>query len=112
MADRIITMRTSLASLLKKKGVLMLACARFICAGSVKDWSHVTTQIGMFCFSGLSPEQVRLRRDAMTSIYVVQVEKLQKQYAIYFTKDGRISMVGVTSKNVDYLASAIHDVTK
>ena len=57
----------------------------------------MTSQIGMFCYSGLSPEQV---------------ERLQKEYAIYFTKDGRISMVGVTSKNVDYLASAIHDVTK
>ena len=43
---------------------------------------------------------------------VSQVERLQKEYAIYFTKDGRISMVGVTTKNVEYLASAIHDVTK
>ena len=42
----------------------------------------------------------------------LQVERLQKEYAIYLTKDGRISMVGVTTKNVQYLASAIHDVTK
>ena len=26
--------------------------------GSIKDWSHVTKQIGMFCYSGLSAEQV------------------------------------------------------
>ena len=50
----------------------------------------------MFCFSGLNPEQV---------------ERLAKEYAIYFTKDGRISMVGVTSKNIDYLAGAIHAVS-
>jgi len=84
MADRIISARHQLADLLKKKG-------------SVKDWTHVTSQIGMFCFSGLTPEQV---------------EQMQKKFAIYFTKDGRISMVGVTSKNVEYLAGAIHDVTK
>jgi aspartate aminotransferase, mitochondrial len=41
-----------------------------------------------------------------------QVERLQKEYGIYMTKDGRLSMVGVTSKNVDYLAGAIHEVTK
>jgi aspartate aminotransferase len=51
----------------------------------------------MFCFSGLNTEQV---------------DRLMKEFSIYFTKDGRISMVGVTSKNVDYLASAIHEVTK
>jgi aspartate/tyrosine/aromatic aminotransferase len=24
------------------------------------DWSHVTKQIGMFCYTGLNPQQVRL----------------------------------------------------
>ena len=24
-----------------------------------RDWSHITSQIGMFCFTGLSLEQVR-----------------------------------------------------
>ena len=51
----------------------------------------------MFCFSGLNAEQV---------------DRLMKEFSIYFTKDGRISMVGVTSKNIEYLAGAIHDVTK
>lgn len=31
---------------------------------------------------------------------------------MYMTKDGRISMAGVTSKNIEYLAHAIHTVTK
>jgi len=66
-------------------------------AGSTSDWSHVTTQIGMFAYSGLSKEQVGEMRD---------------KYSIYCTGDGRISMAGVTSKNVDYIAKAIHDVSK
>ena len=33
-------------------------------------------------------------------------------YSVFLTKDGRISMAGVTTKNVDYLAHAIHQVTK
>ena len=42
----------------------------------------------------------------------LQVERLTKEFSIYLTKDGRISMAGVTSKNVEYLAHAIHEVTK
>lgn len=45
MADRIISMRTELKENLAKEG-------------SSLDWSHITDQIGMFCFTGLKPEQV------------------------------------------------------
>jgi aspartate aminotransferase, mitochondrial len=45
MADRIISMRSQLKDLLKKEG-------------STRNWNHITDQIGMFCFSGISPEQV------------------------------------------------------
>uniref|UniRef100_A0ABI7W0V2 Aspartate aminotransferase n=2 Tax=Felidae TaxID=9681 RepID=A0ABI7W0V2_FELCA len=84
MADRIISMRTQLVSNLKKEG-------------SSHNWQHITDQIGMFCFTGLKPEQV---------------ERLTKEFSIYMTKDGRISVAGVTSGNVGYLAHAIHQVTK
>uniref|UniRef100_A0A8C1N442 Aspartate aminotransferase, mitochondrial n=1 Tax=Cyprinus carpio TaxID=7962 RepID=A0A8C1N442_CYPCA len=84
MADRIITMREMFVSNLKKEG-------------STHNWQHVTEQIGMFCFTGLKPEQV---------------ERLIKEFSIYMTKDGRISVAGVTSANVGYLAHAIHAVTK
>ena len=40
------------------------------------------------------------------------VEKLRTEYHIYMTKNGRISMAGVTSKNVQYLAESMHAVTK
>ena len=46
MADRIINMRSSLQSLLAKEG-------------STRNWQHITDQIGMFCFTGLNPDQVR-----------------------------------------------------
>lgn len=42
----------------------------------------------------------------------LQVERLTKEFSVYMTKDGRISMAGVTSGNVGYLADAIHAVTK
>lgn len=84
MADRIISMRTKLRDNLAKEG-------------SQKDWSHITDQIGMFCFTGLKPEQV---------------EKLTKEHSVYLTKDGRISIAGVCSNNVDQLAYAMHQVTK
>ncbi|KAJ1624073.1 aspartate aminotransferase [Pavlovales sp. CCMP2436] len=77
MADRIIEMRTALRSALEG-------------SGSTKSWNHVTEQIGMFCYSGLNPEQ----------------------FALYITRDGRISMAGVTGDNVQYLAQGIHEVSK
>ena len=46
MADRIISMRDQLKANLAKEG-------------SVKDWSHITEQIGMFCFTGMTPQQVK-----------------------------------------------------
>lgn len=84
MADRIINVRTQLKTNLEK-------------LGSSRNWQHIVDQIGMFCFSGLSPEQV---------------DSLMQNYSIYLTRDGRISMAGVTSKNVEYLAESIHNVTK
>jgi len=83
MADRIITMRTLLKNNLEK-------------AGSTRNWDHVTNQIGMFCYTGITPEQV---------------EKMRVEHHVYMTKDGRISMAGVTSGNVEYISNALHKVT-
>ena len=84
MADRIINMRKAL-----KDGLAA--------AGSTRDWSHVTSQIGMFCYTGLSPEHVK---------------QLKEEYHIYITADGRISMAGITTANVQYVAKAICAVAK
>jgi len=59
------------------------------------DWSHITTQIGMFSFTGLT---------------VAQSETMVKKHSIYMTKNGRISVCGITTKNVDYIAESIKDV--
>lgn len=45
MADRIISIRAALRNQLEK-------------LGSSKNWQHITDQIGMFCFTGLTPPQV------------------------------------------------------
>ncbi|KAG4403524.1 hypothetical protein GLYMA_01G131100v4 [Glycine max] len=39
-------------------------------------------------------------------------DQMEKLFHIYMTPDGRMSMSGVTSSNVDYLANAIHQVTR
>lgn len=84
MADRIISMRHALREGLAREG-------------STHNWEHLTKQIGMFCYTGMTPDQV---------------DRLIKEYSIYLTKDGRISIAGVSTKNVNYLAKAMHDVTK
>lgn len=62
------------------------------------NWDHIVNQIGMFSFTGLTPEQCRILID---------------QWHIYLLTNGRISMCGITTKNVKYLAKAINDaVTK
>ncbi|KAH0680834.1 hypothetical protein KY285_021808 [Solanum tuberosum] len=83
MVDRLISMRITLRQTLEE-------------LNSSSSWEHITKQVGMFYFSGLSPEEVN---------------HLQRDFHIYMTNDGRISMAGVTRSNVDYLASAIHEVT-
>jgi aspartate aminotransferase len=53
------------------------------------NWDHITNQIGMFSFTGLS---------------VSQSEAMVDKYSIYMTSNGRISIAGITEKNVDYVA--------
>lgn len=82
MADRINAMRFNLRSLLEQ-------------GEQDRSWDHITSQIGMFAYSGLTKDQVIA---------------LREKHHIYCTLDGRISMAGVTSGNVNYLADSIKDV--
>lgn len=84
MSKRIQDMRSALAAELKK-------------LGTPGTWTHITSQIGMFSYTGLSPTQ----SDAMVD-----------KHHVYMLRNGRISMAGVTSKNVAYLAQAIDDVVR
>lgn len=63
MADRIISMRTQLVSNLKKEG-------------SSHNWQHITDQIGMFCFTGLKPEQVNHSSCGLMVSFAVLVSKI------------------------------------
>jgi len=83
MADRIQSMRSRLVETLKE-------------VGSTHDWSHVTEQIGMFAFTGMNSEMC---------------DELTDQYAIYLTRDGRISLAGLNEKNLVYVAKSIHAIT-
>ncbi|CAI9092636.1 OLC1v1027936C1 [Oldenlandia corymbosa var. corymbosa] len=59
-----------------------------------KDWSFILKQIGMFSFTGLNKAQ----SDNMTN-----------KWHVYMTKDGRISLAGLSSAKCEYLADAIID---
>ena len=61
------------------------------------NWDHITSQIGMFSYTGLNQQQVQ---------YLVQ------NYHVYLPKDGRISICGLNTNNVDYVAKAINDAVK
>lgn len=76
---------------------------RFALVQKMKDlknphnWSHMSDQIGMFAYTGLNKDMVNtLREDSH----------------IYMTMDGRISVAGLNSGNIDYVAEAFHNVTK
>ncbi|KAI9010367.1 aspartate aminotransferase [Phycomyces nitens] len=60
-------------------------------------WNHITDQIGMFSFTGLSKNQVTV---------------LKEKYHIYMTDNGRISMAGLSTTNVNYFATAVDDVVR
>jgi len=82
MAERIIEMRALL-----KKNLEDL--------GSKHDWSHITNQIGMFAYTGLTAEQMKT---------------LAREHSVYGTMDGRFSVAGITSHNVRRLAEAMYAV--
>lgn len=82
MSNRILDMRKLLKGALEK-------------VGAPGDWSHITSQIGMFTFTGLDKAQSAAMKDT---------------HHIYMTGNGRISMAGVTSKNVGYIADCIKAV--
>ncbi|CED84537.1 aspartate aminotransferase [Phaffia rhodozyma] len=84
MADRIIEMREALYEGL-------------VTRHTPGDWTHIKNQIGMFSFTGLSKEHT--------------VELAQKAH-IYMTADGRISMAGLNSSNIEYFADSVSKTVK
>jgi len=56
------------------------------------DFSHLVRAVGMFCFLGITPEQV---------------QRLKKDYGVYMVGSSRINIAGITAANVNYLAESI-----
>ena len=64
-------------------------------AGVKQDMSFITSQIGMFSYSGLSKEQMVRLRD---------------EFGVYGTDTGRMCVAALNSKNIDYVCASIAKV--
>jgi aspartate/tyrosine/aromatic aminotransferase len=79
MRARILEMRSLLDAALKS-------------AAPDRDFSHLVRANGMFCFLGITAEQVN---------------QLKADHGVYMVGSSRINVAGVTADNVDYLAKSI-----
>lgn len=64
-------------------------------AGVQQDMGFITTQIGMFSYSGLSKDQM---------------VRLRNEFGVYGTDTGRMCVAALNSKNIDYVCQAIAKV--
>jgi len=64
-------------------------------AGVKQDMSFITTQIGMFSYSGLSKDQM---------------VRLRTEFGVYGTDTGRMCVAALNSKNIDYVCASIAKV--
>jgi len=86
MSGRVQSMRQQLADELRRVGAP---------APDGGNWSHITDQIGMFAFTGLSAEHA---------------DELRTKFHVYMTRDGRMSMAGLKSGDIKYVAQSMKDV--
>ena len=64
-------------------------------AGVKENMSFITTQIGMFSYSGLNKDQM---------------VRLRSEFGIYGTDTGRMCVAALNSKNIDYVCASIAKV--
>jgi aromatic-amino-acid transaminase len=79
MRERVKAMRVALRSGLEQ-------------AGAPGDWSHVTTQVGLFSYSGLT---------------VDQMHRLRADHAVYGLDSGRLCVAALNPGNIDKVVEAI-----
>mmetsp|Transcript_35156 Transcript_35156/g.74810 ORF Transcript_35156/g.74810 Transcript_35156/m.74810 type:complete len:411 (-) Transcript_35156:61-1293(-) len=84
MAERILEVRSLLRKGLETKGT----------PGS---WNHITDQIGMFSFTGLTPPQC---------------QRLITEHHIYLLTSGRISLAGLNKGNIQYMVDCVDEVVR
>lgn len=65
--------------------------------GTPGSWTHITSQIGMFSYTGLNK---------------AQATAMLEKHHIYMLPNGRISMAGINTKNVKYFAECMDDVVR
>ena len=82
MVQRIVSVRQSLVRKLRERG-------------SSNDWDYFQQQKGMF---------------ALTNLKSDQVTRLRQEKSIYMLQTGRVSVSGITSTNIDYLADSLVDL--
>ncbi|KAJ3719872.1 pyridoxal phosphate-dependent transferase [Lentinula raphanica] len=85
MADRIISMREKLYNMLTHD------------LKTPGEWGHIKSQIGMFSFTGLTP---------------AHTQALAEKAHVYMTRDGRISMAGLNSGNIEHFATSVDAAVK
>ena len=59
------------------------------------DFSHIERTTGMFCYLGISPEQVA---------------RIKAERGVYMVDSSRINVCGITESNVRYLAESIASI--
>jgi aromatic-amino-acid transaminase len=64
-------------------------------AGVKQDMGFITSQIGMFSYSGLSKDQM---------------VRLRSEFGVYGTDTGRMCVAALNSKNIDYVCASIAKV--
>mmetsp|Transcript_41381 Transcript_41381/g.95211 ORF Transcript_41381/g.95211 Transcript_41381/m.95211 type:complete len:411 (+) Transcript_41381:74-1306(+) len=84
MAGRIYEVRSALRNGLESKG-------------TPGKWNHITDQIGMFSFTGLSE---------------TQCDRLIKEHHIYLLKSGRISLAGLNKANMKHMIDSVDEVVR
>lgn len=65
--------------------------------GTPGSWAFLSTQIGMFSYTGLSKPQIRA---------------LKESWHIYMTENGRISVAGLNPHNIGYFVKAVDCVVR
>jgi len=84
MADRVLEVRSLLRKGLEEKG-------------TPGTWNHITDQIGMFSYTGLTEKQC---------------ERLISKHHIYLLKSGRISLAGLNKGNMQYMIDCMDEVVR
>jgi len=84
---------TELAGMRERmKEMRKLVVAGLAEAAPDRDFSHIERANGMFCYLGVSPQQVA---------------RLKQEFGIYLVDTGRINVCGITGENVAHLTKSI-----